>query len=191
MVPREHCSRPYVWGWELFYFGDIEDRMTEFTIRPVEPRDETSIARLWQSLTQHLTTLDPRLPGATPGAPERYASRLLERSDDALTRAYVAEADDRVVGYILGAIVELHPDLFEHVNAGYIADIFVEREYRRMGIGAELVETMLEWFVDEGIRNVEWQVAAADANALDFWSAMDGLAIMVRMRMMLGDEDEE
>ncbi len=164
--------------------------MTEFTIRPVEPRDETSIARLWQSLTHHLTSLDPRLPGATPGAPERYATRLIERHDDPNTCAFVAEADDRVVGYILGAIVDLHPDLFQHVSAGYIADIFVDRAYRRLGIGSELVEALLEWFAEAGIHSVEWQTAAADSAALDFWSAMDGLAIMVRMRMELEfDED--
>ena len=169
--------------------------MTKFTIRPVEPRDETSIARLWQSLTNHLTALDPRLPSATPGAPERYASRLVERRDDPSTRAFVAEMDDRVVGYILGAIVDLHPDLFQHVKAGYIADIVVDRDTRRLGIGAELVETLIEWFADEGIRSVEWQAAAADSTALEFWSAMDGLAIMVRMRMELAidsdhDDDE-
>lgn len=177
----------------MIVLARAEDSMTECTIRLVEPRDETSIARLWQSLTLHLTALDPRLPGVAPGAPQRYAERLLERRDDPLTRCLVAEAGDRVVGYILGAIIELHPDLFDHTSAGYIADVFVDQDYRRQGIGTELVETMLDWFVDQGVYNVEWQVAAADAGALDFWSALDGLAIMVRMRMMLadGDEDEE
>ncbi|MBN1564421.1 MAG: GNAT family N-acetyltransferase, partial [Anaerolineae bacterium] len=84
-----------------------------------------------------------------------------------------------------------HPDLFQHAKAGYIADIFVDRAYRRQGIGAALVEDMLDWFADEDIRSVEWQTAAADANALEFWSAMDGLAIMVRMRMELNFEDDD
>lgn len=164
-------------------------RIDDVVIRAVEPQDAGAIARLWQDLTDYHVRLDPRLPGATPGAAERYASRLLERRDDPHTRAYVAEVDGQVVGYVLGTIIDLHPDLFEHVDSGFIADIYVDPAYRRRGIARELVETINTWFAEQGVHHVEWQVAAANTAGLRFWEAIDGLAIMVRMRAELNDED--
>jgi GNAT superfamily N-acetyltransferase len=108
--------------------------MSEVTVRPVAPRDETALARLWQALSDHLVRVDPRLPAATPGAAKRYASRLLERRDDPYTRAFVAESGGQVVGFALGAVVDLHPDLFEHIDSGFIADIYVDPAFRRQGI---------------------------------------------------------
>lgn len=154
-------------------------------IRAVEPRDEAAIARLWQELTDYHVALDPRLPGATPGAAERYSSRLLERRDDPFTRAFVAEVAGEVVGYVLGAVVDLHPDLFDHVESGFIADIYVTPAYRRRGIARQLVAAINTWFAAQGVRYTEWQVAARNREGIRFWEAINGSAIMVRMRVDL------
>src|SRR5512145_1113343 len=95
-------------------------------IRRVEPEDAKAIAKLWQTLSDYHVEIDPRMPTTTSGAADRYASRMIERRDDPYTRTFVAEVDGQVVGYILGAVLDLHPDLFEHVDSGFIADIFVD-----------------------------------------------------------------
>jgi GNAT superfamily N-acetyltransferase len=163
--------------------------IAELTIRPVAPRDETAIARLWLALTDYHVRLDPRLPGATNGAAQRYASRLLERRDDPFTRALVAEIDERVVGYVLGAVIDLHPDLFEHKEVGFIADIFVEEGYRRRGIARQLVTAINTWFAAQGVEHTEWQVSATNTEGIRFWESVGGSPLMVRMRMTLDDED--
>ncbi|MBN1965191.1 MAG: GNAT family N-acetyltransferase, partial [Anaerolineae bacterium] len=127
----------------------------------------------------------------TPGAAERYASRLLERRDDPYTRAFVAEVNGEIAGYILGAVIDLHPDLFQHVDAGFIADIYVDPAYRQRGIARELVETMTGWFAKQGVKYVEWQVAAANPDGIRFWEAVGGRSIMIRMRLEVGDWDDE
>ncbi len=166
----------------------------QVVIRAVTPGDKAAIARMWQALTAYHVALDPRLPDATPGAADRYADRLIERRDDPRTRSFVAEVAGEVVGYILGAIIDLHPDLFRHVESGFIADVFVEPAYRRRGIAQQLVATLNAWFAQQGVRHTEWQVAAANTAGIDFWDAVGGLAIMVRMRMPLdnaGDVQED
>ena len=117
-----------------------------------------------------------------------YRERLIESFTPLPLRHAVAHAEPVNMEHGTDSVALLWLDI---AGSTRIADIFVDQDYRRQGIGAELVETMLEWFADEGIRNVEWQVAAADAGALEFWSALDGLAIMVRMRMMLADDEDE
>ncbi len=159
------------------------------TIRLVQPKDQAAIARLWQALTDDHVQLDPRLPGSTPGAAERYAERLVERRDDPYTRTFVAEVDGQVVGYILGAVIDLHPDLFEHVDSGFIADIFVDPAYRGRGLARQLVTTMNNWFREQGVSRTEWQVAALNKDGIRFWEAVGGSPIMLRMRMDLDAQE--
>lgn len=154
----------------------------DVTIRRVEPRDEAAIARLWQALSDYHMQLDRRLPVPTRGAAAQYAARLLEQRDDPFTRAFVAEVGGQVVGYVLGAVIDLQSDLFEYVDTGFIADVYVDPEYRRQGIARRLVETITRWFTEQGVRHVEWQVAAANTDGIRFWEALGGQAITVRMR---------
>lgn len=159
--------------------------MLNLSIRRVEPKDETAVARLWQMLSDYHTQLDPRLPVPTPGAAQSYAARLLETRDDEFTRTFVAELDDEVIGYILGAVIDLQADLFEYVNTGFIADVFVDPTYRRQGVARRLVETMNHWFTAQGVQQVEWQVASANQDAVNFWKAVGGQSLTIRMRLKL------
>lgn len=159
----------------------------EIIIRPAAPQDQDAIARLWQALTDYHIGLDPRLPVAAPGAAENYASRLLERRDDPYTRAFVAEIDGQVVGYILGAVIDLTADLFEYVDSGFIADVFVDPAHRRRGIARRLVETMSRWFAEQGVARVEWQVAALNPDAIRFWEAVGGQPVTIRMQKSLDE----
>jgi GNAT superfamily N-acetyltransferase len=154
----------------------------DITIRPVAPPDEEAIARLWQALTDYHVQLDPRLPTAAPGAAENYAARLLERRDDPYTQTFVAEVGGQVVAYILGAIIEMQPDLFEYADSGFIADVFVDPAYRRRGIARQLVETLTAWFAERGVFLVEWQVAAKNPDAVRFWESVGGQALTIRMQ---------
>jgi len=158
-------------------------------IRPVEPRDEAAIARLWQMLTEHHVALDPHLPGATGGAAERYAARLIERRNDPATIALVAEVAGEVAGYLLGAVIDLHPDLFEAADVGFIADIFVDPALRGRGLARELVTTANQWFRQRGVQQVELQVAARNPAGIRFWEAVGGEPVMIRMRIDLGADE--
>ncbi len=155
------------------------------TIRPAAPQDQDAIARLWQALTDYHVGLDARLPTAASGAAGNYAARLLERRDDPDTRTFVAEVDGQVVGYILGAVIDMHADLFEYVDSGFIADVFVDPAYRRRGIARRLFETISAWFAEQGVHLVEWQVASQNLEAILFWEAVGGKPITVRMQKSL------
>jgi len=165
-----------------------EKRVTEMgpddvTIRRVEPRDQQAIARMWEALSVYHTQLDSRMPQMTAGASAAYASRLVEVCDDDQTHAFVAETGGAVVGYVLGAIVDLTPDLFEHEDVGFIADIYVEPEHRRRGIARELFQAICGWFAAQSVRQIEWQVAVANGDARRFWEAVGGRALTMRMRL--------
>ena len=163
--------------------------MDTVTVRPATSDDSQAIAALWESLVAYHQALDEDLPRAVLDGGEIYVQRMIYRADDPNTLVLVAEIEGRVVGYVLGAVVDLVPDMFEREICGFIADIFVEKDYRRLGIGRLLMDTMIDWFQSQGVRYYEWYVAAYNLDARAFWREMGGRELMVRMRCAIKQDE--
>lgn len=151
-------------------------------IRPAVASDSVAIGKLWEKLVAYHQALDMDMPRATAQGASLYARSLSDRLDDSHTRVFVAEEDGRVVGYVLGVVVDLLPEMFEQEAGGFLADIFVEDTYRGRGIGTALVDTLVEWFRQKGLRHYEWHVAANNTEALAFWEKVGGRNWQIRMR---------
>ena len=94
----------------------------------------------------------------------------------------------RVVGYVLGVVVDLAPEMFAQEASGFLADIYVDAGYRRSGVGRALVEALTAWFREKGLHYFEWHVAARNEDSLAFWRSLGGREVMLRMRAELDDE---
>ncbi len=158
-------------------------------IRPATYDDAEAIARLWEELVNYHCALDSALPRKSPNGKQIYAQRIVDRLDDIQTCTLVAEEDRQIVGYAVGVVIDLVPDMFIQETAGFIADIYVSPEYRKHGVGRALVETLIIWFRGEGIKHFEWSVAAKNHTGHEFWSAVGGRDVMIRMRAKIGVED--
>ncbi|MBC7814370.1 MAG: GNAT family N-acetyltransferase [Burkholderiales bacterium] len=157
-------------------------------IRPLVRDDVDALAALWGQLIIYHQALDPSLPGPARNGARRYAQRLIERIDDRETLTLVADIDGEVVGFALGMVVDLAPDVFAQEKSGFLADIFVNEDHRRHGIGRALVEALERWFNDEHeLQHYEWHVAAQNPEARAFWQSIGGRDVMVRMRVDLSD----
>jgi GNAT superfamily N-acetyltransferase len=160
----------------------------DVVIRPATRADLEPIGMLWEKLVAYHRELDLRLPVAAVDGAERYTNRISDRLDDSYTRVLVAQLpgdDGQVVGFALGVIVELVPEMFVKESGGFLADIFVEAEYRRRGTGRQLVEMLADWFRSRGVEYMEWYVAAQNTTGRAFWEMMGGHDVMVRMRIDL------
>lgn len=162
--------------------------MAEVVIRPARAADVETVARLWEALVAHHRALDDSLPDLTPLGMVRYARRLEDQLDNPMACVLVAEASGEIVGYVLGVVVDLAPEMFAQEPSGFLADIFVEEGWRRSGIGRALVQSLAEWFRQRGMRYFEWHAAARNAEALAFWRGVGGREVMVRMRAELESE---
>jgi len=151
-------------------------------IRTAVASDAVVIGKMWEKLVTYHRRIDDDMPQATANGPELYARSLMNRLEDSHTRVLVAEVDGRVVGYVLGVVVDLVPEMFEHEAGGFLADIYVEDAYRGRGIGRALVENLAAWFRTHGVNHFEWHVAASNVEALGFWRALGGRDLMIRMR---------
>lgn len=160
-------------------------------VRPFQERDVEAVAGLWQALVVYHQALDANLPGAAPNGAQVYGQRLCDHLSDPYTCIRVAEADSQVVGFVLGMIVDLLPDIFTQEPAGFLADIYVDTTYRRRGVGRALVAELRRWFAQHQIAYFDWHVAAHNPEGIAFWRAMGGQDVMVRMRASAKDTHDD
>jgi len=165
--------------------------VAEIVVRLVRVDDAEVIARMWEALVSYHRELDPDLPPAAPNGARRYARRIVDRLADPFTRALIAEIDGQPVGYILGVVADFTPEIFDQEPSGFLADIYVDEQHRRSGVGKALVDQLAAWFVSRGLAYFEWHVAARNPAGVAFWQAVGGRSVMIRMRADLDSYDSE
>ena len=154
-------------------------------IRRAAAGDTDAVGRLWEKLVAYHRSLDERLPEAANNGGDLYARRIMDRINDTHTGIFVAEVDGEIVGFVLGLIVDLVPEMFRQLTGGFLADIYVDDAFRRCGVGRQMVSALVEWFEARGVQYMEWYVASENAVGRAFWENVGGRAIMVRMRLNL------
>jgi ribosomal protein S18 acetylase RimI-like enzyme len=164
--------------------------MDQVIVRAAQPDDIDAVARLWEALVAFHRELDSSLPPAAPQGARRYARRLFDRLDDPMSRVFVAEINGQIVGYVLGVIVDLAPEMFAQEPSGFLADIYVDAAHRRAGVGTALVDALTAWFHEKGLRYFEWHVAALNPAGVAFWRSLGGREVMLRMRAELSNQDK-
>jgi len=141
------------------------------------------IGYLWEKLVEYHHQLDHNLPKAAKEGGKLYARSLQDRITDTHTGIFVAECDDRTVGFVMGVIADMIPEMFEQETGGFLADIYVEEQYRQQGIGQQLVQALIGWFRSRGVEHFEWYVASENDLGRHFWQSLGGKDVMVRMRL--------
>jgi ribosomal-protein-alanine acetyltransferase len=75
-----------------------------------------------------------------------------------------AEADNKIVGFIMG-LIETHGK----VRGGHIFTIDVAAKHRRTGIGLKLLDELERFFLENGVKAVYLEVRADNKAALELY----------------------
>lgn len=122
------------------------------TIRPATPGDAGAVARLMSQLGYELLPDDART----------RLARIVSKPDH---HFLVAELDGTAVGWI-------HASLSEHIDAEtcvLIEGLVVDREHRRRGIGASLLQHAEEWGRSHGCSFVRLRSTSTRTKAHTFY----------------------
>ena len=113
------------------------------TIRTYQAADEQQVRKLTIDSFDGVS-IDQNFDNLTgwrrsPGWEERKWAASVEVLQDSPENSFVAESDDRVIGFVSCTVSSV-------TRVGRIMDLAVEQSYRRKGIGARLIERSLEHF---------------------------------------------
>lgn len=158
-------------------------------IRLAGHADAERIGELWAEMVAHHAILDPLTFRPTEAGADLYARGIVDRLTDADARVLVSEDEREIVGFANGVIADITSEMFEPLRCGFLADIYVQTDYRRRGFGAKMVERMMIWFRSRGARQFEWHVSARNREALAFWHSFGGETTMLRMRALIPEEE--
>jgi ribosomal protein S18 acetylase RimI-like enzyme len=146
----------------------VEDR--NLSIRPGRREDVAEAARLWMQSAEEHTAHDP-VYATSPGA-ERVMRRFLaDLTGSSHSFLFVAEYGERTVGFISGELREGSPT-FQSKTWASVDDVFVEPDYRNLGVGRALLDSVKAWAKERGADGVSLQVAAANERGRKFYEGL-------------------
>lgn len=125
------------------------------------------IIELWKEFMDFHKDVDPRFPLSSdgPANQEKHILNLLNKED---ARVAVALDNGRVIGY---SVIEIYnyPPIFTRQSYGFISDIAVTSDYRRKGIGEQMLTRIFEWFESMKMERIELNAAAGNQVSSSFW----------------------
>jgi ribosomal protein S18 acetylase RimI-like enzyme len=146
-------------------------------IRRADEEDLQQIVKLSKKLGKDESAMDSMI-SSLPSEFQNPAW-ILKNIKGENTVVFVAEADGKVIGYSLGWVSQ--PWAYKG-KRGYICDCFVEKPYRRRGIGKALIKAMLNWFVNKGVECIEADVYSSNIPSLVLFKALGFEEIFKRLR---------
>lgn len=86
---------------------------------------------------------------------------------------FTAILDNLVIG---GLTAHILPSTYFQSSEVYIYDLAVKTQYQREGIGRKLIETLKEYCITLGMKEIFVQADLEDQHAIDFYKAIGGRA---------------
>lgn len=159
------------------------------SVRQGVQADIPALARLDQVLPQHQRQSPVfRLQLGVPDVREGEAEWHQEMDAPTLI-PFVAEYRGEIVGSAIGADIEMssiHFGLLRPDHAGFVGYVAVLPDYRRIGIGKALGESLLYWAGQEGYRSVAADWRATNLTSGPTWSGLGFESTFLRVHRHVG-----
>lgn len=76
----------------------------------------------------------------------------------------IAEDEGRVIGFVTTEVSTVY------IRSGFINDLYVLPEYRKQGVGKQLLEAGLQWLKDRGVMKVTLAVHISNTEAINLYT---------------------
>ncbi len=99
---------------------------------------------------------------------ENYKKYFLEVLRNVNKRVYVADSEGELIGYIEG-VVRRGTKYMRYSKEASIRDFFVDKKYRKEGVGRELTDALIKWFKEKKVERIALSVNSENIPAIKFY----------------------
>jgi len=153
-----------------------------FTIRPATLADEPALGRYGAALMAQHHAADPKRFLQVDDAEAGYGRFLASRIEEKRGMVYVAEHEDRVVGYAY-ADLESTDWLALRGPCGVVHDLYVDASARRLGAGRALLHAALSWIHAQGRTQAVLSVMPSNTHAQRLFASAGFRSTMIEMTL--------
>jgi ribosomal protein S18 acetylase RimI-like enzyme len=155
-------------------------------IRKAKKEDISAVVRLNMKLTDYIKKLD--IYGAESSKVEKcfrkYIRDIIKKRNVIIL---VAEVNGKIVGTMRGAIQRASP-VVSYNKVGRVSGVFVEEDYRRLGLGKKMFEELKKWFTKKKIRILDVMVNSDSKAAISAYEKFGFREYSKNMRLNLGKD---
>ena len=130
--------------------------MESVLIRRLKKNDVDDIIRIFKAITQEEITVE-------------FRKVLEEQSQKTEDASFIAEQQDRVVGYMIGYLLS---GSFGTDKSAWIAMLGVDPKFMGQGIGKQLAEEIFRFYKDRDITNIYTSVRWDSTDLLSFFKTL-------------------
>ena len=141
--------------------------MNDFTIKRGNIDDLDLIKPLWEKLNQLHLDLSQNFKSRFQNKTwESRKSYLIKKSKEIIID-YVTDDKNYIIGYCISTIDR------ENEKIGEIDSIYIDKIYRKTGIGEQLMNRAIDWLILKGTKTQKLDVGAGNEQVLEFYKHFD------------------
>lgn len=133
-------------------------------VREAEKKDANIIRSLWIETLKNGKLFNKNIDLKSEISDFKRNFKKLFREN----KYFLAEGDGKAAGFI-GGKVKTGNGFFKNVRIGKINVLFVEKEQRKKGVGAELIKTFEAWLKTKKAEFAELNVSAKNSAAIKLY----------------------
>lgn len=156
-------------------------------IRSATPADVSAVLPMVAKLCDLHQAWDAAKYGFTTNPAQRYQSWMARQATSDRSVFLVAEAENNHLVAFLIATIEQEIPIYRLKEFGFIHDLWVEPEYRKVGVARQLVEQALQQFQQMGIQQVRLNTAVENEAARQLFQACGFQSSEIEMLRELKD----
>jgi len=145
--------------------------MSDIVVRDAKPSDIEKLVELRLSLQRHIEASNPmiwRITAEGLGLIEQGLEEAMRADHDRMVVATTKNGE--VIGFAHGQVSQ-RTDYRPNV-VGTISKIYVQREFRRRGVGRRLVEGLCQFFRMKNVEEVTLRFVIGNREAEEFWRGL-------------------
>lgn len=158
------------------------------TIRKATLKDVPTVVKLWKEfMAEHdkiVVTKNARLSEymlRKKTAPEKFRKYIFEHLQNKTGQISLAEIEGKVAGYNF-ALIKTEIPVFKLKKLGLIADLFVKKSFRGLGISSRLVDSSIRWLKKRKIKVISITLYPDNEHAHNIYKKWDFFDYKIEMR---------